>query len=262
MKRLLALAALAVGFSGCAHTLGDPQSIAALAPGGTLRVGLYPGSPTSYLLTANDGEPRGVGYELGKRLAAEARVRFQPVVEPSNEKVHEAVKAGRVDLVFTNATEARRAYLDFTPPVLQLEKGYLVPPGSRISSLADIDARGVRIGISRGSTTGAELAPLIHRAEIVPMPSLAAGREALADGSIDAYASNKAILSEMGDALPGSRVLPGRWGEENFAFGIPRGRAAAMPYLNAFAARVKRDGDVRHAAEAAGLRGLLTEPGS
>jgi hypothetical protein len=39
----------------------------------------------------------------------------------------------------------------------------------------------------------------------------------LAEHKIDVYATNKANLFEMSDALPGSRVLDGRWGLENLA---------------------------------------------
>jgi len=38
-----------------------------LAPSGKLRAALYPGTPTS-ILDAKESDPRGVGYELGRRL--------------------------------------------------------------------------------------------------------------------------------------------------------------------------------------------------
>jgi len=49
----------------------EPRLI--LAPSGTLRAGLYPGTPTSILPDAGSGEPRGVGYDLGKEFARLAR---------------------------------------------------------------------------------------------------------------------------------------------------------------------------------------------
>jgi len=96
---------------------------------------------------------------------------------------------------------------------------------------------------------------ILANATMVPMPSLAEGAHAVADGRIDAYASNKAILFEMSDGLPGSRVI-GNWGSEAFAFGIPKGRQAALAYLGAFVEQERRRGSFREAAERAGVRGL------
>lgn len=255
---VLLLAAACTTLYGPAAS-NSATAIAALAPGGKLRVGLYPGSPTSFIAATDGAAPRGVGYDLAKQLAAEAGIAFEPVVFPGNDKVQEAVKAGAVDLVFTNATAARAQFVDFTPAVLEIEKSYLVPAGSAIRDAADLDRPAVRIGISRGSTTQAELAKILKHPQFIPMDSLAAGSRALAEGRLDAYASNKAILHQMSDGLPGSRVLSGSWGEEAFAFGIPKGRDAARPYLDAFAKKARADGAVRRAADRAGVRGLASK---
>ena len=234
----------------------DAAAIEALAPGGKLRVGLYPGSPTNFIPAKDGAQPRGIAYELAKELASRAHVSFDPVVFPSNDKVQEAARAGSVDLVFTNATAARAQYLDFTAPVLAIEKSYIVPPRSAIRDATQLDRPEIRIGISRGSTTQGELAKLMKHAQIIPMDSLADGSRALGEGRLDAYASNKAILHQMSDSLPGSRVLPGSWGEESIAFGVPKGRPAALAYLEAFVKKARGEGVVQRAAERAGVRGL------
>jgi polar amino acid transport system substrate-binding protein len=236
--------------------VADRAAIEALAPGGKLRMGLYPGSPTSFIPGTGGAAARGVGHDLAKELASRAGVAFEPVVFATNEKVQEAVKAGAVDLVFTNATAARAQFTDFTPVVLEIEKGYLVAASSTIRDSAEIDRAGIRIGHSRGSTTQTELAKIIRNARLGPVDSLADASRALAEGRIDAFASNKAILNEMSDGLPGSRILPGRWGEETFAFGIPKNRDAARPWLEAFVKKARDEGAVRRAAERAGVRGL------
>lgn len=76
----------------------------------------------------------------------------------------------------------------------------------------------------------------------------------LRSGAIDAYATNKAILFELGDGLPGARVLDGRWGLEHLAIAVPKGRGRSS-FLAAFADAVRRDGEVERAAQRAGLRG-------
>ena len=72
----------------------DPEPRLILAPSGVLRAGLYPGTPTSILPDAGSGEPRGVGYDLGKELARRLGVPYEPVVFAKNAEVLAAVKSG------------------------------------------------------------------------------------------------------------------------------------------------------------------------
>ena len=244
---------------GCASAPPGPSAevVNALAPTGKLRVGLYPGSPTSIIAGEAGAPARGVGYELGAALAREAGVPFDPQVMKSNNEVLEAVKAGRVDLVFTNATTARAEFIDFTPAAMRIEKGYLVPPASSERDASGLDRAGVRIGYSKGSTTATELGHVLKHASLVEQPSIGEAVHALGEGRLDAFATNKAILFQMSDQLAGSRVLDGRWGEESIALGIPKGRAAALAFVTRFAKEQAQSGAVRQAAERAGLRGLV-----
>jgi polar amino acid transport system substrate-binding protein len=61
----------------------------------------------------------------------------------------------------------------------------------------------------------------------------------------------------MADGLRGAKVLDGRWGLEQLAIAIPKGREPGMAYLRTFVVAVQADGDVRRAVERAGLRGTI-----
>ena len=78
----------------------------------------------------------------------------------------------------------------------------------------------------------------------------------LKERRIDAFATNKGILFQMADGLPGARVLDGRWGAESLALATPKGREDGKDYLTQFAVLVRSEGLVQRAAERAGLRGL------
>jgi len=257
LLRVAAAVALAAA-AGCATIATTPDAATkALAPTGTLRVGLYPGTPTSIVGDPASGSAKGVGYDLGRALAARAGVPFEPVVFPKNAEVLAAAKAGKVDMMFTNATAVRMQDLDFSPTVLQVEQGYLVPAGSAIKTQVDVDRTGVRVGVSEGSTSETTLSRELVNARVVRTASLRAAVDMLAAGTLDAFATNKATLFEMSDDLPGSRVLPGRWGLESFAIGIPKRRDAALPMLSAFVSDAKAQGVVARAIERAGLRGAV-----
>jgi polar amino acid transport system substrate-binding protein len=255
--QLVVVALVFLAGCGGVATSPDRSAVQALAPSGKLRVGLYPGTPTSIIGDAGSGNARGVGYDLGRALAQRAGVPFEPVVFPNNAAVQAAARAGQVDMVFTNATPARMNDLDFSPVVLQTEQGYLVPRGSPMRAIEDADREGARIGVSEGSTSEATLSRTLKQAKVVRTASLKTAVELLASGQLEAFATNKATLFEMSDDLPGSQVLPGRWGLESLAIGIPKRREAAQPLIATFVREAQASGAVRAAVARAGLRGAV-----
>ena len=232
----------------------EPQKI--LAPTGTLRVGLYPGTPTSILPDAPGG-PRGVGYDLGKEFAKRLGVRYEPVVFAKNAEVLDAVATGKVDMAFTNASASRAEMMDFGPPYIEIELGYLVPKGSTIATLDDVDAQGQRVGVTTGSSSDATLSHDLKHAEVVRAATFPVAIDMLSAGSLNAFATNKATLYEMAEKLPGSRVIEGHWGVERHSIAIPKGRDQGLAYVRQFTDAVKSEGLVKAAAERAGLRGVL-----
>jgi len=253
---LLAAATLLVSCAVTPPPAPTPQARAALAPTGKLRAGVYTGSPTS-LVVDKSGNKAGVAYELGRELARWLDVPFEPVEYRRIAEVIEAMKAGEVDFTFTNATEARARDVDFTLPLVNLELGYLVPAGSTLHSAAQIDRAGVKVGVTQGSTSQGKLTQAYKHATVVPVATLKAASALLAQGKLDAYATNKGILYELADGLPGARVLDGRWGLEQMAIATPKGRLAGLSYVNSFALTVRRDGTLQSVISRAGLRGTV-----
>ncbi len=261
---------VALLLAGCAATSHAPSAAQSadvrrvLAPTGPLRVAVYSGSPSSIVVDPAGGAPRGVGYDLGRAFAARLGVPFAPVVFANNAQALAAIRDGSADLTFTNASPARAREMDFSPVFMDVEKSALVARGSPVRTLADLQRPGTRIGVSAGSTTAGELAPLYPDATIVPIATLAEAKATLGRGEIVAFATNDAILYEMSDALPGSTVIAGHWGLEHFAAGVPKGRAADHPdaaaVIAAFIDDARRDGTIATAVAHAGLRGVVPPP--
>jgi polar amino acid transport system substrate-binding protein len=136
----------------------------------------------------------------------------------------------------------------------------LVPANSPIQSFADVDRAGVRLGVSQGSSSQGVLAQRLKLASLVPVASLDVVQQMLQRGELDAFATNKGILFELSEQVPGAQVLKDRWGLENLAIAIPKGREAGRSYLNDFAQARVREGDVKRMSERAGLRGLANAP--
>jgi polar amino acid transport system substrate-binding protein len=226
-----------------------------LAPTGMLRVGLYLGSPLSLIKNPATGETNGVGFELGREFARRLGVPYEPVIHAQNGEVIAALKSGNVDILFTNATPARAKEIDFTQPYLEMDAGYLVPRGSPIASFADVDKPGVRVVVVEGSTSVVKLPGLLKNAEVMRTPNLNSGVELLTLGKADVFATNKTILFELSDKLPGSKVLDGRYGVEQIALGMAKGKESAMAYARAFITAVTSGGLVKAAAERVSVRG-------
>ena len=182
---------------------------------------------------------------------------FEPVIFPKNADVFAAVKAGAVDVVFTNATPDRARDVDFSTPFLRVGQSCLVPARSAIKRLEDVDVKGVRVGVSVGSTSQKMLKDKLKNAQVVAIPTYDQVVNMINSGELEAFATNKSILYELSDRLPGSRVLEGAWGFEHFAAGIPKGREAGLPLLNQFLSEAQQNGQVAKAVERAGLRGAV-----
>ena len=225
-----------------------------LAPSGTLRVGVYPGSPTS-MVTDAAGTPHGLAYDLGGELAKRLGVpidyvRFQRVAD-----IVTAIHDGQVDFTVTNATPARASEVTFTQPVLAIELGFLVPANSPIGKVEDIDKPGVKIGVTKGSTSERTLPAKFKNATVVPAESVKIAIAMFGSSEIDLYATNKPTLFEMSDQMPGAKILDGNWGAEHMAIAIPRGREDALPLLNRFVAEEQSSGTLDTIQRQAGLRG-------
>src|SRR5688500_5582774 len=138
---------------GCASVGTGPTAEArqALAPTGKLRVGLQLGSPHNVIRDSTSGEMKGVGFDLGRELAQRMGVPFEPVLYPSVGALLDGGKAGAWDVAFVGFSPARATEWNFTPLHLEVEFGYLIPGGSSISTMADVDRAGIRVAVQEKS---------------------------------------------------------------------------------------------------------------
>jgi polar amino acid transport system substrate-binding protein len=94
---------------------------------------------------------------------------------------------------------------------------------------------------------------------VVPVVSLAAARQGLLSGELDVFATNKGILFELQQQLPGFRVLDDRWGLEQLAIAIPQGRGAGLGFVQQWVSQELPANSVPDMASRAGLQGLARD---
>lgn len=255
-------AVFALTIQSCAGVQTGPgdQQRQALAPTGKLRVGFLSTTPIHATKDAASGELKGPAVDLGKEMARRIGVQFDPVAYTSFPPVLAGAKSGEWDIAMIGISTEREQLVDFTAPYMVVEFGYLVPNGSLISSLADVDRQGIRIAVLEKSSPDAYLSRTIQHATLVRVPTIANMVEALKAGRADALYATKANMLSESAKMPGSRVLEGRSGGEEVAFAVPKGRQLSAAYARQFVEESKAEGLVKAAIERAGLRGVVVAP--
>jgi len=237
-----------------------PEVRQALAPTGKLRVGLQLGAPTQVIRDAVSGEMKGVGFDLGRELARRLGVPFEPVLYQSIGSLLDSGKTGSWDVAYIGFSPERAKEWDFAPVHLEVEFGYLVPSGSSISTIADVDRTGFRVAAQERTQPEIFISRTLKNATVIRAASNAETVEMLISGRADAIFSIKPNLFAMSDQLPASRVLDGRPGIDPHAMAMPKGRDAAISYARQFIEDAKNRGLVKSAIERAGLRGVVVAP--
>src|SRR5512141_3255578 len=138
-----------------------------IAPTGKLRVGINYGNPVLATRDPVSGELRGVAVDLARELGTRTGLPIELVAFESAGKMVDAVKAGAWDVAFLAVDPGRADEIDFTEPYVEIEGTYLVPAGSPLRAITDVDREGVRIGISSKSAYDLFLSRSLQRAQLV-----------------------------------------------------------------------------------------------
>ena len=247
---------------GCANiqTVPARNERLALAPTGKLRIGLLSDNPVTATRDPTSGEMKGVAVDLGRELARRIGVPFEVVSYPTVVALIDSAKSGQWDITFIGINPERAKSIDFSATYAEVEMGYLVPTGSSISAMSDVDKPGMRIAVQEKGGADVRLTPTIKNATLVRGSTIAAGVEMLRSGKADALAAVKTFLFPASDQLPGSRVLEGRITVTAIGIGVPKGQDASAVYARKFVEDAKSGGLVKAAIERAGLRGVVVAP--
>ena len=227
-----------------------------LAPTGKLRVGV---NMSNFLLTGKDpatGEPRGVAVDLGRELGKRLGVPVEILPYPNPGALADAAKTGVWDVGFLGAEPQRANEIDFTAAYVEIEASYLVPPGSKLKAIADVDREGVRIAVPEKSAYELYLTRSLKHAELVRVKGADAAFKIFVDDKLDALAGLKPRLVTDYENLSGSRILDGNFTAVQQAAGTPKGRSAGARYLSEFIEDIKASGLVARTIEKNNVRGL------
>ena len=238
----------------------SPSALSELAPTGKLRVGINYGN---FLLVNKDpasGEYRGIAVDLGRELGRRLNVPVDLVPFETAGKLADAVKAGAWDVAFLGNEPQRAGEIAFSPAYLEIEAGYLVPAGSPIRTIADVDRKGVRIAVAVNSAYDLYLSRSLKDATLVRVQGIQGSYDIFVKDKLEVLSGLKPRLTTDAAKLPGSRVLEGRFTAVQQSVGTPQGRPTAAKYLGEFARDVKTSGFVAQAIARHAVRGVSVAP--
>jgi len=245
----------------CAMTTTlSPAARSELTPTGKLRIGINYGNfllVTSYSAGA---EPRGPAPDIARELSRRVGAPVEWVAFDTAGKLADAVKTGAWDVAFLGAEPQRANEIAFTAAYLEIPSTYLVPAGSPIRAIADVDRPGVRIAVSEKSAYELYLTRTITHAQLIRTKGIDASYDTFVADKLDALAGLKPRLLSDVQKLPGARLLEGQFTAVQQAVGAPRGRDTAAKYLREFVEELKASGFVAEAISRNGVAGVSVAP--
>ena len=231
-----------------------------LAPTARLRVGINTGNFLLVTKYAPGTEPRGVAPDLGRELARRLGVPIEFVVFDSAGKLADAGKAGAWDVAFLGNEPQRANAISFTAAYLEIPVTYLVPAGSSIRAMADVDRNGVRVAVAEKSAYDLFLTRNLEHAQLVRTEGIEGSYQIFVKEKLEALAGLKPRLVTDAEKLPGSRVLEGQCTSVKQSIGTPKGRDAGAKYLREFVEDIKTSGLVARLIAEYGVRGVSVAP--
>ena len=231
-----------------------------LAPNGKLRVGINFGNN---LLTARDPvtrAPSGIALDLAAELGRRLGVPVEIVSYESAGALADSASTGAWEVGFLGAEPQRANQISFTAAYLEIEATYLVPPGSPLRTIADVDREGVRIVTTAKAAYDLYLQRSLKHASLFHAANADAVFKLFVSEKMDALAGLKPRLVTDHDNLPGSRILEGRFTAVQQAVGTPKGHDVGARYLREYAEDVKATGLVARVIEKNGVRGVTVAP--
>lgn len=234
------------------------EAKAQLTSTGALRAGINMGNFLLVTGRTPEGDPDGVSPDMARGIAARLGVPLRLVPYKSPGELGDAVNDNAWDIGLIGAEPQRAEKIAFTEAYAEIEATYLVPAGSPINTVDEVDRAGVRIAVSPRSAYGLWLERNIKHATLVRVDTADLVFDRFVADGIEAMAALRPGLIEDVKRLPGARVLDGHFSVVQQAVGTQKAKVAAAAFLQAFVAHARASGFVADLIARHGVVGRLS----
>ena len=237
------------------------EALSDLTEPGLLRVGINLGNPLLVTGTKPSGDPEGVAPEMAAALAKKLGVSVKYVTYATPGEIADAAVRDEWDIGLIAVEPKRAEVIAFCDAYVEIEATYLVPAGSSLTSIEDMDQPGVRIAVSERAAYDLYLSRTLDHAVLHRARGLAGAFELFRNEKLDALAGLVPALKENAEKLAGSKVLDGRYTSVRQAIGTKHESKALNAAAEAFVADAKASGLVGDLIDKYGVAGKLQVAG-
>jgi polar amino acid transport system substrate-binding protein len=229
-----------------------------LAPTGVLRAGL---NLSNFLLitgTTDSGEPDGVSPDLARAIAADLGVDAVMVPFKGPGDVADAVAENLWDIGNIAAEPERAKTITFSQAYCEIQATYLLPAGSSIKSIEEVDTPGTRIAVKERAAYDLWLTDNLKNAELVRAPSIDESFEYFRDQKLDVLAGLRPALLKQQQSMPGSTIMEQSFTAVQQSVGCKPGNPEVAEYLNGFVREAISSGLIQQLIDKHGVTGRLS----
>jgi len=246
--------------AGLALILAAQATASEIASGDTLRAVYLSTNPAQAVRDAVTGEVRGASASLARELAARNRLGLELVPIQGPPDVIESVRTGRADIGFVAYEATRVGTVQFSQTYMLVRQSFLVPGGSPIARVAEIDRIGQKIGGLRNDSITLCMKRTFRQAAVIELQSVADVAQKLAGGEIDAFGANRQTLTNLSRTAERSQILPDDFFHVPQTIIVPMEKPEALAAVNAFIDEVRASGFLQDAIDRGGAIGVVMAP--
>jgi len=227
-----------------------------LTPTGTLRASINLGNQV--LAQGTETAPGGVTVDIARELGTRLGVPVELLCFQAAKESFEAMNQGRADICFLAVEPVREETVAFTAPYVVIEGVFVVAEGSSMTSPADVDQPGVRIGVNEGSAYDLFLSRTLAHAELVRGSD---GVAEFTEQQLEAAGGIRQPMEAFVASHPGLRLVEPRFMEILQAVGTSRAReAATVSFLHTFVEELKANGFIADSLRRSGQEDASVAP--
>ena len=238
----------------------SPEILKQLAPTGTLRAGINLGNFLLVTGKSPSGDPEGVAPDMARAIAERLGVKLKLVPFKTPGELADAAGSDVWDIGLIGAEPARAERIAFSAAYVEIEATYLVPAGSALRTIAEVDRPGIRIAVSARSAYDLWLVRNIRQAQLVHADGIDAAFNLFVNDKLEALASLRPRLLTDVVKLPGARILDGQFTAVQQAVGTARTNVVGAAFLRGFVEEAKASGFIASLIARHHVAGLSVAP--
>ena len=250
---LLSMALILTACGGAATTAAPTATTAATtAAAQKLVVGMELAYPP-FEMTDTANKPTGLSVDFAKALGQ--KLGREVVIENMAwAGLIPALETGKIDLIISSMTitEERKKTIDFSDPYAMSNLALLIAKDSPVTNYADLDQKGRKLAVKKGSTGHSYALANLKNAELMVFDKESACVLEVVQGKVDAFTYDQLTIFrnwKENEAKTRANLAPYQQAPEYWGVGIKKGNDTLKASVNSFIKDFRAQGGFDKLAE-------------